>query len=268
MLNFNKKDVMMMRYSIVKKQDKNTHEVAETIKRALTANAWEYDEDDPELVICVGGDGTLLYGVHQYMDSINKLMFLGIHTGTLGFFTDYTQDELDVCLNDLLTRQPTIFSSPLLRVDVYVCNDPINEINKMRIENVVKSQIMDIYVDDEYFENCRGSGICLSTQAGSTAYNRSLKGAVIDSGLSVMQLAEITPIQHSKHRSLGNPYIMMENRHVKMISDDFTTAMLCYDHMAAPLQDAKEIHVCFSDKKVRFARYREYSYLKRLKNLY
>ena len=63
MLNFNKKDVMMMRYSIVKKQDKNTHEVAETIKRALTANAWEYDEDDPELVICVGGDGTLLYGV-------------------------------------------------------------------------------------------------------------------------------------------------------------------------------------------------------------
>lgn len=54
MLNFNKKDVMMMRYSIVKKQDKNTHEVAETIKRALTANAWEYDEDDPELVICVG----------------------------------------------------------------------------------------------------------------------------------------------------------------------------------------------------------------------
>ena len=37
MLNFNKKDVMMMRYSIVKKQDKNTHEVAETIKRALTA---------------------------------------------------------------------------------------------------------------------------------------------------------------------------------------------------------------------------------------
>ena len=58
--------------------------------------------------------------------------------------------------------------------------------------------------------------MCIRDRAGSTAYNRSLKGAVIDSGISLMQLTEITPIQHSKHRSLGVPYIMMENRIITM----------------------------------------------------
>ena len=61
---------------------------------------------------------------------------------------------------------------------------------------------------------------------------------------------------------------MMENRRVRMVSEDFRTAMLCYDHIAVPLESAREVRVQFSDKYVRFARYREYSYLKRLKNLY
>lgn len=39
-----------------------------------------------------------------------------------------------------------------------------------------------------------GSGICISTQNGSTAINRALSGAVVDSGLQVMQLSEIMPI--------------------------------------------------------------------------
>lgn len=257
-----------MRYAIVQKLDENSKKVAGKVIDQLSQNNWIHDDEHPELVICIGGDGTILYGVHQYIKNINDLMFLGIHTGTLGFLTDYTQDELDICLHHLLTRSPRINKAPLLKIEVDQWENPVYALNEMRIENVIKSQNMNVYIDGEFFEKCRGSGICLSTQAGSTAYNRSLKGAVIDSGLSVMQLAEITPIQHSKHRSLGNPYIMMENRHVRMVSDDFSTAMLCYDHFATALNDAKEVKVQFSDKYVHFARYREYSYLKRLKNLY
>lgn len=257
-----------MRYTVVCRQDGNTQSVAERVRSTLDAAGWIHCEDDPQLVICIGGDGTLLYGVHQYMHSVNDLMFLGIHTGTLGFFTDYTQDELDLCLNDLLHKKPQIFSSRLLKIEVDTIRDPFYALNEMRVENVIHSQSTDIYVDDEFFESCRGSGICLSTQAGSTALNRSLKGAVIDSGLSVMQLAEITPIQHSKHRSLGNPYIMMESRKVRIVSDDFQTALLGYDHKTVPLLNAREVRIEMSDKHVRFARYRRYSYLKRLKNLY
>ena len=257
-----------MKYSVVAKKDAKSHAVEEKIKERLQSSGWIYDKAEPQLVICMGGDGTLLYGVHQYLHRISEVNFLGIHTGTLGFFTDYTEEELEECLHDVLEKEPVIFESGLLKIKLDNNPNPYYALNEMRVENIVKSQIMDIYVDGEFFETCRGSGICLSTQAGSTAYNRSLGGAVIDCGLSLMQLAEITAIQHSKHRSLGNPYIMMENRHVTMKSETFDTAILCYDHLNVPLEATKEIYCEMSDRKVRFARYRHYSYLRRLKNLY
>ena len=189
-----------MKYSVVAKKDAKSHAVEEKIKERLQSSGWIYDKAEPQLVICVGGDGTLLYGVHQYLHRISEVNFLGIHTGTLGFFTDYTEEELEECLHDVLEKEPVIFESGLLKIKLDNNPNPYYALNEMRVENIVKSQIMDIYVDGEFFETCRGSGICLSTQAGSTAYNRSLGGAVIDCGLSLMQLAEITAIQHSKHR--------------------------------------------------------------------
>lgn len=257
-----------MNYSIVAKKDEKSYQVECKIKRRLDQEGWIYNKENPELVICVGGDGTLLYAVHQYLNGINNIQFLGIHTGTLGFFTDYTESEIDICLEDILHKSPTIFESKLLKIKMDNIEEPFFALNEMRVENIVKSQIMDIYIDEEFFETCRGSGICLSTQAGSTAYNRSLGGAVVDSGLSLLQLAEITPIQHSVHRSLGNPYIMTEDRIITMKSDTFDTAVMCYDHLNVSLEDTSEIICSISPLKVKFARYREYSYLNRLKNLY
>ncbi len=259
---------MNMKYAVITRNDATSFSIKDKIRNKLNKHGWVYDDEKPNLVICVGGDGTLLYAVHLFMEHIDDIMFLGIHSGTLGFFTDYTAEELDVCLEDLVTKQPEIYSSRLL--EIKLDNDPKVKyaLNEMRVENVIKSQIMDIYIDNEFFETCRGSGICLSTQAGSTAYNRSLRGSVVDSGLQVMQLAEITPIQHSKHRSLNNPYIMMETRTITMKSDTFDTAMLCYDHLYLPLRDTNKIICKMSNHYVNFARYRKYSYLKRLKNLY
>ena len=257
-----------MNYATVAKKDEKSFQTEQYLCSQLNKHGLIYDKKNPELVICIGGDGTLLYGVHKYLPIINTIKFLGIHTGTLGFFTDYTGEEIDECIQDLLHKKPSIFTSNLLKIQMD--NDPVPRyaLNEMRVENIVKSQILDIYIDGEFFETCRGSGICLSTQAGSTAYNRSLKGAVIDSGISLMQLTEITPIQHSKHRSLGVPYIMMENRIITMRSETFDTAVLCYDHLNLSLADTHEIICSMSDLKVQFVRYRAYSYLKRLKNLY
>ncbi len=257
-----------MKYSIVSKKDSKSFHVEQRLIQMFRAYGWTYDDIYPSLVICVGGDGTLLYAVNQYIDIINEVQFVGIHTGTLGFFTDYTEDEIEECVRDILNKKPHIDSYSLLEIQLDNKEKSLYALNEMRVENVVKSQILDIYIDDEFFETSRGSGVCICTQPGSTAYNRSLRGAVIDPGMEMMQLTEITPIQHSKHRSLGVPYIMMKNRRIRMTSDTFDTAMLCYDHKHVSLKDTKEIICTLSDKKVNFARYREYSYLKRLKNLY
>lgn len=92
-------------------KDAKSHAVEEKIKERLQSSGWIYDKAEPQLVICVGGDGTLLYGVHQYLHRISEVNFLGIHTGTLGFFTDYTEEELEECLHDVLEKEPVIFES-------------------------------------------------------------------------------------------------------------------------------------------------------------
>ena len=257
-----------MKYAIVSKLDDKSHQISQVIRERLQKENWIEDKEQAELIICVGGDGTLLYGVHQFLKRINELKFIAIHTGTLGFFTDYTEDELDAFLEDILHKEPTIYTSELLKIQLDNVRKPLYALNELRIENIIKSQNVDVYINHEFFESCRGSGICLSTQAGSTAYNRGLGGAVIDSGLSVMQLAEITPIQHAKHRSLRSPYILKDDSFVTLKSDTFDTAVLCYDHLNLSLEETTKIECCMSDKHVSFARYREYSYLKRLKNLY
>ena len=45
----------------------------------------ELNEEEPDLVITVGGDGTLLYAFHRYSNRLNETAFVGVHTGHLGF---------------------------------------------------------------------------------------------------------------------------------------------------------------------------------------
>ncbi|MEG0264596.1 MAG: NAD kinase [Erysipelotrichaceae bacterium] len=259
----------MKKFAFITKKDIKSQRIQNQITKALEEANWELDKDHPQLVFSIGGDGTLLYGVHHYIDNLDDIMFVGIHTGTLGFFTDYTENEVDICIQDVLNNEPTIFTSRLLQIDIKGKADKsLYALNEMRIENVIRTQILNISIDDEFFETCRGTGVCLSTQAGSTAYNRSLRGAVIENGLSVLQLCEITGIQHKLYRSLGVPYILSDNRIVSFESNEFDEALLCYDHLHVSLKEVEKVICKLSNKQVHFARYRPYSYLKRIKNLY
>ncbi|WP_294561708.1 NAD kinase [uncultured Traorella sp.] len=256
----------MKKFGIVAKKDETSIQIEQIVKEKLTEKGWVYDKKNPQLVLCIGGDGTFLYAVHKYLDIIDNCSFLAIHTGTLGFFTDYTIDEVDECIFDVVNKDPIIRSVPLLKI---VCeNEAYYAVNEMRIENVVRTQLLDVKIDGVLFETFRGTGMCVSTQSGSTAYNRSLKGAVIEEGLNLLQLHEITGIHHQKYRSLGVPYIMDPHRKIEFFSDNFHDAILCYDQKHLLLDHAKKVEVSLSDKKVHFAKYRNINYLERLRDLY
>lgn len=256
-----------MIFSIIDRGDENSIHIADYLKKECIQRGWIYDNEKPQIMLCVGGDGTLLRAIHQYLDRLDEMSFIGIHTGTLGFFTDYAQNELDQFLSDIQTCIPFIEESPLLTLKMENGRS-VYALNEMRIESFSKTLHLDIYINHEFFERSTGSGICIASQAGSTAVNRALNGAVIDSGLNVMELCEIMPIAHKDHHSLRNPYVMRSDRNITIISDELSEAELCYDHLQLSLKGNTRLEICTSNKKVRFIRYRTYSYLKRLKNLY
>ena len=257
-----------MRFVVIDRQDANSKRVSQQIKEKCIAHDWILDEKKPDILFSVGGDGTLLRAIHSYVDRLDSMSFVGIHTGTLGFLTDYTQEELDTFLLDVFKQQPEIEEFPMLEITLPQDKQTYYAFNDARIASLDRTISLDVYIDGELFERTTGSGICISTQYGSTAINRALSGAVVDPGLQVLQLTEIMPVTHKHHHSLGNPYIMKEDRKILVEGKDLHLAYLSYDHLNIELEKIHQIQIGTSTKKVRFARYRTYSYLKRLKNLY
>lgn len=256
-----------MKYTMVCKQDDVSLAVSKQIQMDLQDTDFIYDEKDFELVLVVGGDGTFLYAVNQCLDRLDQVYFYGIHTGTLGFYTDYDRSEYDEFITKLKNHDFKEVSFPLLQAIVDGKN--YFGINEIRIENVRRTQKMDIYVDDHFFEELRSSGVCVSSQWGSTALNRSLGGAVVQEGLNIIQMCEIAGIHHSKYRSLNSSVIMKDSSYLRFESDDFDGAILGVDQNIYDIKDAKKVEIFLCKcHKVRVLRGKNVNYFTRLQSLF
>ena len=229
-------------------------------------NGYLYNEEDPELVCVIGGDGTFLSAVHLFLNKLDKVMFAAINTGNLGFFSDYTKDEAEQFVRDIVEDNKNIERKKLLEIDIN--GNKYYAINEMRVENPVKTQEIDVYINEEKLETCHCTGISVCTQTGSTAYNRSLKGAVVESGLEIMEITEITSVHHTYFRSLGVPLVLSGNNKIKLESVFEKNAVVCYDREYLPVLGNSTITCTLSDKEVNIAHYRPISYISRLYHLF
>jgi len=71
---------------------------------------------NPDVVISIGGDGMLLSAFHMYEKELARVRFVGIHTGHLGFYTDYLDSEVDQLIETLRKDSGAKISYPLLNV--------------------------------------------------------------------------------------------------------------------------------------------------------
>ena len=262
-----------MKYTIVHRLDDNTRRISDLVEKAMQKENKIRDDENPEIIIVIGGDGTFLVAVHKYIDIISNVLMVGMHTGTLGFFADFKVDEIDLLIDSILNKKPRISSKRLLKTQVTLNDNSENTyyaLNEIRIENIIKTQILKVWIDQVYLETFRGTGICVSTQPGSTGYNRSLRGAVISDRLQLMQMTEITGIHHRLFQSLQVPLILDEDERIDFASPSFKQAILCYDHLSVDIRDAKHVSCTLStEKRINFARYREgLTYTHRIKSLF
>lgn len=256
----------MKKFAIVSKNDAVSIKIATTIQQKLINNGLVYSETKPEIVCVVGGDGTFLSAIHKYLYCIEDVAFTGVHTGTLGFFADYTLKELNNCIDDISFKDPSIEKKSLLKIEIDE-NDPIYAVNEMWTESF-KTKTIDVYLNDEKLETFHGSGLLLSTQAGTTAFNRSLNGAVVQPGINIMSLCEVNGIHHSHFHSIGNSLILNENTIVRFESKDFANTKLCFDRYNIDIDKCHKIVCCLSDKKVNIAHYNSLSWVKHLAQLF
>ena len=80
------------------------------LSKILKAEHFVFDDINPEIVISVGGDGTLLRAMHMYEYQLDRVRFLGVHTGHLGFYTDFTDEDLFEVVMKIQLKRFTIHS--------------------------------------------------------------------------------------------------------------------------------------------------------------
>ncbi|HFI0634049.1 TPA: NAD kinase [Streptococcus suis] len=166
---------------------------------------------NPDIVISIGGDGMLLSAFHKYEKLIDRVRFVGIHTGHLGFYTDYRDFEVDKLIENLKLDNGARVSYPILNVKVKLADGRVVEaraLNEATIKRLSKTMVADIIINNVPFERFRGDGISVSTPTGSTAYNKSLGGAVLHPTIEALQIAEVASLNNRVYRTLGSSIVV------------------------------------------------------------
>ncbi|MDE5977623.1 MAG: NAD kinase [Turicibacter sp.] len=224
----------------------------------------ELNDQEPDIVITIGGDGTVLKAVHQYLYQLEHVKFVGIHTGHLGYYTDWLPDEIDALIVFLKQGQFSFNHYPLLSIVLCESLEPESEVcyqlyalNEMTLLNAYRTQHLNVTIDDLFFESFRGTGVCLSTPTGSTAYNKSLGGSIVYPSLQAFQMTEIASLNNNVYRTIGSSLIIPKEQVVTLQSENFSDVTITRDHLFETYQNIKKIKVSLSNRSVVFLKRRE-----------
>ena len=263
---------MTMRVAIIHNNEEKSQNVTAQLRELLKQNSGiEVVERDPELVITVGGDGTLLSAFHRYSHRLDSVRFLGVHTGHLGFYTDWRDYELQELVDGLCSDRDKSVSYPLLDVQLVYADGRKKHflaMNESTIRRGSRTMVGDVYIKDELFETFRGDGLSISTPTGSTAYNKSVGGAVVHPSFNAIQLTEIASLNNRVFRTLGSPIIIGAEEWVEIRLRSDGHHLVTIDQL--DLSDEKIASVSYkvAKERIHFASLRHMHFWHRVKDVF
>jgi len=243
-----------------------TAELAERIGAALgergtetvcgTAQDIEADScfsRDLDMLISLGGDGTMLRAAHLVAAAGTPI--LGIHMGRLGFLAEVRHAEWEQSLDQVLSRQYWLEERSMLCCLLRRANtewgpwDALNEvvIGRGGISHVVR---LATYVDQGYFTTYVADGLIVATATGSTAYALSAGGPILPPELHNMLLVPICP-----HLSLERTIVLAEGATVTVRVESAAEGVVVIDGIQqAHLRVGDEIELTTSPHVTRLVR--------------
>ncbi len=259
-----------IRVAIINNQEEKSLRVTRRLVELLELSENTIDQDNPELVISVGGDGTLLSAFHLFNHKLDQVQFLGVHTGHLGFYTDWRDYELAEMVASLCNDRQKTVSYPLLDVRITYANGKSDKhflaLNESTIKRGNRTMVADISIKEDLFEKFRGDGLSISTPTGSTAYNKSVGGAVLHPSINAFQLAEIASLNNRVFRTLGSPIVVGHHEWVKVQLQQSTDYLVTIDQFTIEQEEIDAIYYRIADERIHFASYRHMHFWNRVKD--
>ena len=155
-----------------------------------------YHYTDPQCIIVLGGDGTLLQAARDVVDK--DIPLFGINMGTLGYLAEIDQHSIYPALDRLMSDRYTIERRMMLSGTVYkndkvaVSDVALNDIVIGR-EGPLRVVRFNNYVNGTFLNSYKADGIIVSTPTGSTGYSLSAGGPIISPAASMILMTPLAP---------------------------------------------------------------------------
>jgi NAD+ kinase len=186
------------------------------IEREVNANESVLQPSSPiDLLIVMGGDGTLLRGV-RFLQGRN-VPIMGINLGGLGFMTWTNLEEVEETIIAFKKGELKVEKRMMLRGKVIRKENEIlsmDVLNDVVVNKGALARIIQIYVEvnDKFLSRYRADGLIVSTPTGSTAYSLAAAGPVVHPSVECIILSPICP-----HTLTNRPIIISPDTKIKIL---------------------------------------------------
>jgi len=171
-------------------------------------------EENPELCIVLGGDGTLLAAARAF--SRSDVPILSVNLGSLGFLTEVRLADLYSTLEGWKQSCCTIDHRAMLHGQIVRDGQPYREFEALNDVVVAKGAIarmgdFKVYLNDQVAAAFRADGVIVATPTGSTAYNLAANGPILSPDVEAMVIAPICP-----HLLTLRPLVVRADAHIRV----------------------------------------------------
>ena len=263
---------MLMPNAAAPKANILVEQVTKSLKTSdVTVNTFFYDFENPgntpdldgiDLLIVIGGDGSLLRAGHFCAPL--GIPLLGIRSGRLGFLVELDDSELEQNLEKLLRAEYRLERRMMLKTELFSRNtlknswDVINEAVVCRGKDVHPIEVR-VDLNEGYLNSYIADGVIVSTATGSTGYALAAGGPILPPELRNMLILPIAP-----HLSLDRAVVLAEGAEVNLFPTINHDVVISIDGMAPVLlEDGDRVHILANQHSLYMVRFGEPNYFYR-----
>jgi len=223
---------------------------------------------DVDLVVVLGGDGTLLSVADCVAAADADVPILGVNFGSLGFLTEATLPELYPSLEAALDGQARVEQRLMLRATTIRGSASLAEhlaLNDVVITKAARARMTDLSVSvgDEFVTRVKADGLIVATPTGSTAYNLAAGGPIVQPVVDAIVLTPIAP-----HMLTNRPIVIPASSLVRVqpMMNERDEIYVTFDGQAGyQLQAGDEVRIQCAERRVRLLRPLKRSYFEVLR---
>ncbi len=218
-----------------------------------------------DLVIAIGGDGTLLHAARNV--AARDVPLVGINRGRLGFLTDVSPEHMLDSLDAILAGNFLAERRLMLAAGMEdTAGTALFALNDIVLQKGDTGRLLDFTteVDDTYVNTHRGDGLIVATPTGSTAYALSCGGPIIQPNVDALVMVPICP-----HTLSDRPLVLPSSSKIRVILDNAGGSdahVVCDGEPLARMAPADVLTISLAKQAVTLLHPRDYNYYELLRS--